>query len=263
LVNCRYNLCAGKAFLPESGDELVITPNAAAGGRQPRNWSIKPSETLVIMTAESVNIPNNLYATYSQLNSLARNGILLMNVSIVEPGYQGRLSCFLVNFSKETVHLSPDDEVAKICFHELSQAPQTPVPLAITENDYQQGLVKSAQRYPVSFMNIGGVEERSAERATKAINKSIAWGGAIIAIFVLWTTLEPLTSKYIREKTGVMTNTQRVEIMKLQGELEKTKNELGKANDDLKAAQKSDELEKKLNAQAQQLEELKQAIKRR
>lgn len=266
LRNCRYNLRAARAFLPKSGNEVVIdaTPHS---GQQTSSWSIEPSETLIIMTKESVRMPNNLFATYGQLNGMAQKGLSLINESIVEPGYQGLLSCFLVNFSKNTVHIHPNDPVAKICFHELSEVPRRPAPLTITPEDYRKLLIESAQNYPVSFLDIGGVEkrveERVSDRVTKGINTSIKFGGAFIAVLVLWTTLEPLTNKFLWEKIGVMSNTQRQEIMQLRQELEKTKNDLAKAGDDLKAEKKLNDVEKNLQTLAEQINKLQQSIKRR
>ena len=54
-------------------------------------WAIKPTETLVVMTTEAVNIPDDLMATYGQLNRLAQHGVSLINSSIIEPGYSGPL----------------------------------------------------------------------------------------------------------------------------------------------------------------------------
>lgn len=260
LSNCRYNLRAGKAFLPKTGEELVIV---SSKWKKRDHWIIKPSETLVIMTKEKINIPPDMFASYSQLNGLARQGLMLINVSIVEPGYCGPLSCFLVNFSKDSIHLYPDSDIAKICFHKLSGTPRALKPLTIAEDDYQKDLVKSARLYPVSFMDIGGVEERIVDRATKSVNRSISFAVVFIGVLVLWTTLEPLTSKYLWERQGVMTNTQRMDLMKLQQELEKTKNDLSIANADLKSERKINDLEEKIKIQAEQINKLQESLKRR
>jgi deoxycytidine triphosphate deaminase len=259
LENCRYNLRAGRAFLPRTGEEIVI-------GTQRRkirdHWVIKPSETLAIMTKEVISVPPDMFASYSQLNGLARRGLMVFNVSIVEPGYHGHLSCFLVNFSKEDAQLYPEDDIAKICFHKLSGVPQALQRLVISEGDYRKKLVESARRYPTSFMDIGGVEERVVSRATKSVNKSITIAVAFIAVLVFWTTLEPLVSKFLWERQGVMTNTQRIDIIKLQQELEKLKSDLLKASDDLKTEKKVNDLEEKLRIQEEHVKKLQQSAPR-
>src|SRR5579872_7315471 len=76
LVNCRYNLRAGRAFAAETGKEVIV------GGPKPTTtspfWEIKPSESIMIMTLETVNLPGNLMATYGPLFSLAKKGLLLV-----------------------------------------------------------------------------------------------------------------------------------------------------------------------------------------
>ena len=250
LSNCRYNLRAGKAFSPESGDELVV--GNVENNRRLRAWAIKPSETLVIMTLEAVKIPSNLMATYGQLNRMAQQGLLLINASIVEPGYEGPLSCFLVNFSKETVFISPDDEVAKISFHMLAFPPKRLKPSVIKSADYERSLSTSASRYPASFIDISGVQERVTDHVSKGLDRSLKFGGVAIAFLLLWSALEPITSKYLWEKIGVASTTQKEEINKLRTDLEQARAELDKANAELKAQQ-----------QQQEIDRLKQALNRK
>lgn len=247
LINCRYNLRAAQAFLPKTGEEVIVGKGRINRYKKRDCWVIKPSETMVIMTKEKVKIPLDMYASYSQLDRLARKGLMLVNVSIVEPGYEGPLSCFLVNFSRDSIDLYPEDDIAKICFHKLTKAPANPSALIIQEDSYKRKLVESAKLYPTSFMDIGGVEERIVDRATKSVNQSIKIAVAFIAVLVIWTTLEPLTNKFLWEKLGVKTNTQQLEMMKLQQDLEKIKNDLSTASNDLKSEKKINELEEKLN----------------
>jgi deoxycytidine triphosphate deaminase len=260
LKNCRYNMRAAKAFRPQTGEPLVLQPPVT-------RWDIKPSETLVIMTRESVNMPGYLYASYCQLNRLAEKGLMLINVSIVEPGYRGPLSCFLVNFSRHVVHLYPDTEVAKICFHRLSHCPQDLSPTEIKEADYERNLSSAAESYPVSFMDIGGAEERIekevTERVTAGVNKSIAIAVVFIAVLVFFSTVEPLVSKFIWERRGLPPKSAREEIMELSHDLETKKNEAEKALSEAKAQTTLNELEKRVADQARQIAELQQRAKSR
>jgi deoxycytidine triphosphate deaminase len=243
LRNSCYNLRPAKAFKPKSGDELILG-SKVLGGRD--YWSIRPSETLVVMTRECLNLPEDLMGQYGQLNSLARHGLLLINASIIEPGYQGPLSCFLVNFSRETVHLYPNEPVAKIHFQRISQSspPSKVLPLIIQPERYQRDLAKSAQQYPISFMDIGGVEERVTERVTKGVSGSIKLGVGLLAVLAFWSALEPLTNR-------ILPTPQRVEMLQLRQELDKTKAEMARTTEELKTDKRVSELEEKLKQQEQ------------
>jgi deoxycytidine triphosphate deaminase len=84
---------------------------------------IEPSETMVLVTKERLNMPKDLCATYGQLNRLANLGLMILNTSIVEPGYSGPLSCVLVNFSSQKHALAPGDPIAKLTFHQVCGVP--------------------------------------------------------------------------------------------------------------------------------------------
>jgi deoxycytidine triphosphate deaminase len=124
---CGCELTLGKVVAPKTGDVLSLE----AG---PRTWLskimkrqncfvIEPSETLIIVTKGKLNMPKDLCATYGQLNRLANMGLMILNTSIVEPGYSGPLSCILVNFSSQIHALSLGDSVAKVNFHTLQRTP--------------------------------------------------------------------------------------------------------------------------------------------
>lgn len=228
---CRYNLRAGWAFAPDSGDEL--TPDVFANGRRTVNWSIKPSETLMVMTRERVKMPSDLMATYSQLNHLAQQGLLLINASVVEPGYDGHLSCFFVNFSKNTIDITPDQEIAKLCFYTLTNKLTNVQPYKITPETYRCDLARAARGYPLSFLAIGNIENRITGIVSGSVKESIKFGGIIIALLIFWSFIEPFASKYVFERIGITTATSNQDLVKFQKEVLTNKYELDKAKEDL------------------------------
>jgi deoxycytidine triphosphate deaminase len=216
--NCGYTLRAGKVFQPKTGEEILL--NVTANNTRAVVWEIGASETLIVRTKEKVKMSNDLCATYAPLYHLSSLGVMLLNASIVEPGYEGPLSCFLVNFSSERISLEPDAEVAKIMFHRLSAPPGSLKPMTIEDQKYEAGLAVYAKKFHKSFMDITGVEDRAVEKAREAVKKWVVFGGALVAFLLLWATLEPLLSKWLWEKTGIYTTTQRVEDTKLLKDLE-------------------------------------------
>ena len=244
--NCRYDLRAGKVFLPETGERLTLRKQTAAPTglrtqiartlvgwvgaerveREALAWRINPGDTLVVMTEETVNIPAHLLATYSPLNRLARQGLLLINASVIEPGYNGPLSCYFVNFSNKAIAIAPGDSVAKICFYELSHPPKHPETLTISSVDYEKSLSDAAQSYPKSFLNVGEVEKRAADAATKSVKTSLIWGGVIIGFLLFFNTLEPFFTKFVWDKSGVISNSSRAEIEGIKAQLDRQQQKL-------------------------------------
>jgi deoxycytidine triphosphate deaminase len=235
--NCAYTLRASSVFRPETGEQELL--NVSAGSRRQLLWEIGPAETLVVMTRENITMPSDVCGTYAPLFRLAKQGVMLLNASIVEPGYSGPLSCFLANFSAGPVTLRQDAPIAKILFHKISGPPAEPKPEVIERRRYEEDLAEDARRYHRSFMDVSGIEDRAAKKARSELKGLLIIGGAIIAVLLAWASLEPVLSKWIWEKTGFISATQRAEDVRLLKDIQneqavlKLQLEQKKANDDV------------------------------
>jgi len=208
IKNCGCMLTAGAAFEPGTGNQLVLEKEKAG---TPLFWELGPSETLVVMTNETVKIPGDLCASYAPLHRLATAGIMLLNPAIVEPLYDGPLSCFLVNFSSQKVQIAPGSPISKIVFHKVSNVPGKPKPQKLDADEYKTQLSKNATLFHRSFLDVSGIEDRAAAKAQGALKTVVFSGGLVVAFLVLFATAEPLLSTWLYEKTGVRTATQRTQ----------------------------------------------------
>jgi deoxycytidine triphosphate deaminase len=86
---CRYELRLGKVVTTQTGE---ISPNPGKPASAGQALVLKPSEMALLLTKELVHLPSDLCATYGQLNRLSKKGLMILNTSIVEPGYYGPLS---------------------------------------------------------------------------------------------------------------------------------------------------------------------------
>src|SRR6185436_4261849 len=80
LSNCGYNFRVGQIFEPGTGKELIGNGNSG--------FKIPTNGTAIIRTKEKVKLPLDICASYSSPFRLAKEGILLLNACIVEPGYE-------------------------------------------------------------------------------------------------------------------------------------------------------------------------------
>ena len=151
-------------------------------------------------------MPRNLCATYAPLYRLSCLGVMLLNASIVEPGYYGPLSCFLVNFSSQAVPIALGGPIAKITFHELNAAPGTPQDQIIDDVTYHAELSKSARKFQKTFMDIANIADRAAEKATQSAKKAVIYGGVILTVLLAWAQFEPFVSTLVRRSVGWPTN---------------------------------------------------------
>ena len=104
--HCAYEFKAGRIVYggieapaqQVSAIDLTSSPSQTA--------VIPPSGVAWVRTTETVRIPQNMVGIWIQTNSLSRRGLLLLNSTLVEPGYEGPLSAHFVNLSSSPISLS-------------------------------------------------------------------------------------------------------------------------------------------------------------
>jgi deoxycytidine triphosphate deaminase len=205
LLHCRYNLRAARVFSAETGTEQVIGERLPDGSTR-RVWSISPTETFIIMTCERVKIPWDLVGQYGQLFRLAQQGLILMNTSIVEPGYDGPLSCVVVNLSRDNITIEAESEIAKLTFERLSTAPLVQKPQPFATDRYISALAAAAVKLPKSFMGIEQVSQQVSDKVNADVKKSITFGGVILIFLLVLATLQPWISGLIFNRYPISTS---------------------------------------------------------
>jgi deoxycytidine triphosphate deaminase len=117
--HCSYEFKAGRVVyggleppaLQVTAIDLWSTPAQTA--------TIQPSGVAWVRSRERVKIPSNIVGVWVQTNTLSRRGLLLLNSTLVEPGYEGNLSAHFVNLGSSPVSLSSATTIAKLVFVKL------------------------------------------------------------------------------------------------------------------------------------------------
>jgi deoxycytidine triphosphate deaminase len=125
----------------------------------PDQYAIKRGELLMVRTKESVKMPRNMCGFWYPLDRNSRQGLLLVNMSVVPPGYSGFLTCTFVNFGNRNLILRPHQPIARLVFVKLDT---NSVKDGVTVNatDYDQKMSDAASNAPSTFLAIA---ERAAE----------------------------------------------------------------------------------------------------
>lgn len=221
LTNCTYSLTIGEIIKPETGEVKCNTLETSKYIVPQGPHILKPNECVLVVTAETVQMPQKLMASYTPLNRNARIGLMLINPSVIEPGYSGPLSCVLFNLSADDIPLSIGKEIAKIVFFQLSEAPEDPKPFKQEKEAYTTALSEVAIKYHQSFMNIDGLVDKAQKAAVEGVKQNVYRAGWFIAILLTFATLEPFIAKWTWGTSGAMSPVQIVEAVKTQSNLEK------------------------------------------
>jgi hypothetical protein len=122
-----------------------------------------------IRTLERVRIPHDLVGFWWQTNGLSREGLMLINMSMVEPGYEGDLACLFVNFGRSNVIINASTIIAKMVFQDLKGALIHPYGRGVPRTDYDERLRKLAIEQPKSFLQVGDLMTDVTAARTEAM----------------------------------------------------------------------------------------------
>jgi dCTP deaminase len=148
---CSYEFTASTILRGASDHSELIETSGTA---------IEPAQLVWIRAREEISIPANMVGLWIQTQTLSRKGLLLLNISLIEPGYKGPLSAVLVNFGKNRVVITPSTKIAKVVFLSLDTAATNAVG-SWDSDEYNTALLDMAANAPKSFLQLQSFEEKA------------------------------------------------------------------------------------------------------
>ena len=163
---CSYSFRPGHGFI--AGDDGDPIDFQSTNG--PASLIVHPGRMVWIRTSDRVKIPTDMVGFWWQTNTLSRKGLMLVNMSMVEPGYEGNLACLFVNFGNDRVIIEAKTVVAKMVFVDIRGSVSTPYQQRTSTSDYDTRLRELATNQPTSFLQVGDL----AINLTRQKNEAIA-----------------------------------------------------------------------------------------
>jgi len=169
---CSYSFRPGCAFLAGSSEHPVTFSSSVPTPRV----VVEPGQMVWIRTHERVLMPKAMVGFWWQTNTLSRKGLMLVNMSMVEPGYCGDLACLFVNFGKGKVLIDAETTVAKMVFVDIRGDVNQPYELRSPRDRYDSKLNELSLEQPSSFLQVGELASdlKSAREMALADIKSVA-----------------------------------------------------------------------------------------
>ncbi len=164
-TECSYSFVSGAAFLAGCEDRQTIFPPEGPH----HEIMVNPGKMIWIRTRERVALPKDLVGFWWQTNGLSRKGLMLVNMSMIEPGYAGDLACLFVNFGKEKVVIDARTVIAKMVFVKLIGTLLHPMTYTEPRETYDAKLRQLAVDQPTSFLQVGDMMADLEESRAKAM----------------------------------------------------------------------------------------------
>jgi len=165
-----YDLRIGKLIDPEG--EVVF------------EYNLPPRGIVEVISKERIRVPADLSGTAMVKTSLCNEGILALGIGLIDPGWDGPISSFLINFGKSPRRLAVDDVFLRTTFHTLEG------PTGSTPTIKRSDLEITRERQRVTVAQIGGsFLNLEAELARLEKETAIKRGVQLVAYVSLAGTL--------------------------------------------------------------------------
>jgi len=145
--------------------DTIITPKA-----EEETDFILPAQGMVeVISAERVQLPADIAGYALVKTSLCNQGILALNIGIIDPGYSGRMSSTLINFGKNPFTLRRGDPFLRLTFHEYAAQEQIRF-VAVADPEYFEDKKQKVYKYfSDRFLDI----KRTVEEIIGPVSKQV------------------------------------------------------------------------------------------
>ncbi len=169
-----------KRFLGSGLDDICV---CEAG------FLLPPQGMVRVISRESVKLPKNIVGYALTKNGLSNEGILAINIGIIDPGYEGPISSTLINFGKRTYEVTPETSFLRLTFHEINETskvkPECHTSAMYLKKTKREVLRSSGQK----FLNLSELAEEAGQEAFGRFKKLLFLGLPIAALALTLITL--------------------------------------------------------------------------
>ncbi|MGX1348237.1 dUTPase [Bradyrhizobium elkanii] len=146
--------------------DIAIWKIVAPGGEELESYKLPPMGIVEVISKERFRIPEKVCCLAHVKTSLCNEGLLTLNTGLIDPGWNGRLSSFILNFGKDDRLLLSGDVFLRITFHELSFStnhefgsfPEQALADRVYIGDRKRNMV---DRFAPEFLNLQKIVDRS------------------------------------------------------------------------------------------------------
>jgi deoxycytidine triphosphate deaminase len=187
--DCGYDLTI--STLLGKNDQGKIEDNA-------EEFDLDPQGIALAVSNETLKLPWDVCAHAIVKTTLCREGVLAINIGVIDPGWEGPVSSILLNFGRSTYRLKKDEAFLRLTFHTLD-APAHPTESSGTPDiakirlDYVNKVrTKFDKRLAGTFMDyqsLSWVAARKFFLPLAPVASMIGVALALLTLFMNWGVL--------------------------------------------------------------------------
>jgi deoxycytidine triphosphate deaminase len=173
-------------------------------GKIEEHYSLPAQGIIEVVSIEHIKLPRNISGFAMVKTSLCNEGVLALNIGIIDPGWEGPLSSFLVNFGKNERLLAKGDVFLRLTFQKLEQEAEKVPKAFIDDQSYLADRRRRVQgRFGNTFLNVSEVLQKLAKETFDTYRTQIftyvsiaALGLAFLTFFLNFANIQ--TQRYLQ-----------------------------------------------------------------
>lgn len=124
--------------------DLHVGKIITSSGEEKTSFTLKSQATVLAISSERVKLPKNVAGYATVKTRLCHDGILALNIGIIDPDYEGLVSSYLINFGKKDFSLNAGQVFLRLSMHEFAESEKAPDYPKISDAEYVNERKKEA-----------------------------------------------------------------------------------------------------------------------
>lgn len=218
-------------YRPASYD-LTVESIITSEGKVVEDYALEPQGLVKVISAELVDLPPEITGYVHVKTSLCNEGVLALNIGIVDPCFSGPLQSTLVNFGKITHRIKKGSVFGRITFHE-QMTPTKHEKVVRSMDEVREEAQRDVDRYlGPDFLNFSKTVKAAAKEATSEYRNVLLWFAPVLALllaaFTLFLNFGNMwrLEHYLDVKGRATEISQMGELMTKMSEMEKSRQQL-------------------------------------
>lgn len=135
-------------------------------------FKLPPRGIVWVVSAETFVLPDTVTGLATLRTTWTHDGVLALNVGIIDPGWDGPLAAALVNFGSKTFVIKKGEPFFRILFHEHGATGQMPVVKDPTT--YGAAIMDKSKMFSRTFLDMDALVTEVSDRVLKLPQWAIA-----------------------------------------------------------------------------------------
>jgi len=160
-------------------------------GKIVESVEIPPQGMVRVISLERLQMLETVIGNATVRTGLCDDGVLAINIGIIDPGYDGLVSSTLINFGRSGYHIRVGDVFLRLTFHEIKPCFDPVDRSGEPDEEYLHNKIKLVLRsFSPTFLN---VDETATEAAKKVVGswwaRVLVWASILALLITAGTSL--------------------------------------------------------------------------